>query len=206
MSYFTEKEYSIKKDLWYEKKIFERFFRRTDKILEIGCCVGNFVAVEPKSIVGVDIDPDAIEVCEKRGLNCKQMDCTHKFSFPDNYFDGVFACQVIEHLSDPLFFMKEIRRVLKPGGKAVIYTPDYIYTHDKFFWHDYTHKRPFTTKSLEMVAFDAGFKKFRSYNDFKQCFGMGFLIRKFNMSLRTLTKIHNFLRLNSHDIILEAIK
>jgi len=44
--------------------------------------------------------------------------------FPDNCFDLVFSREVIEHVISPEDMMKEIYRVLKPGGKAVITTPN----------------------------------------------------------------------------------
>src|SRR5262249_52305481 len=45
--------------------------------------------------------------------------------FPDASFDAAFAHTMIEHLSDPLRALREMRRVLKPGGVVGIKDPDY---------------------------------------------------------------------------------
>lgn len=47
----------------------------------------------------------------------------YSFKFPDNHFDFVVLADVIEHLQQPDLMLKEIKRVLKPGGKAIITTP-----------------------------------------------------------------------------------
>lgn len=48
----------------------------------------------------------------------------HKLQYGDGTFDAVICCEVVEHLLDPLPVLKEIFRVLKPGGTAVITTPN----------------------------------------------------------------------------------
>ena len=50
---------------------------------------------------------------------------TDRFPYPDDHFDVILFCEVLEHLTnDPLSALKEIRRVLKPGGKLVLTTPN----------------------------------------------------------------------------------
>jgi len=96
-----------------------------------------------------------------------QADARRKLPFLDNSFEGVFCSHLIEHLENPLHLMKEIRRILKKEGRAVILTPDYIKTSRKYvngFWCDYTHKTPFIPQSLKKIAHDAGFKSFRVYH------------------------------------------
>jgi ubiquinone/menaquinone biosynthesis C-methylase UbiE len=50
-----------------------------------------------------------------------------KFPFKDAFFDIVLFCEVLEHLTcDPMFAIGEINRVLKPGGRVIITTPNII--------------------------------------------------------------------------------
>ncbi len=47
------------------------------------------------------------------------------FPYPDDYFDTVLCCELIEHLpADPMHLMREINRILKPGGHLVLTTPN----------------------------------------------------------------------------------
>jgi SAM-dependent methyltransferase len=47
--------------------------------------------------------------------------------YPDGFFNLVTANMVVEHISDPALFLREVRRVLSPGGKFVFHTPNYYY-------------------------------------------------------------------------------
>ena len=85
----------------------------TKKRLDIGC--GN------NKIPGstyVDFDPKA---------NPDILHDLNKFPYPipDNTFDEVYAKHIIEHLNDPIGFMRELTRVLKPGGTVFVETPHF---------------------------------------------------------------------------------
>jgi ubiquinone/menaquinone biosynthesis C-methylase UbiE len=47
----------------------------------------------------------------------------HKIPFPENHFDVVLCNHVLEHVADDILAMREIRRVLKPGGWAILQVP-----------------------------------------------------------------------------------
>lgn len=53
----------------------------------------------------------------------------HELPMPDNSVDAVICIAVLEHVEEPLRAMKEIHRVLKPGGYAFIYVPFLYYYH-----------------------------------------------------------------------------
>lgn len=77
-------------------------------------------------------------------------------SLPSNYFDVVFAGDVVEHLEDPHLLFKEAYRVLKPGGKLIITTPDgdvtpYLASPD--------HIWLMTHDDMDMLYKDNGFKE-----------------------------------------------
>lgn len=66
----------------------------------------------------------------------------------DNSFDTIVTFQVIEHIKDDKLFLEEIYRVLKPGGKALITTPNIKKTLSRNPWHI----REYTAKQLKEMA------------------------------------------------------
>jgi ubiquinone/menaquinone biosynthesis C-methylase UbiE len=68
--------------------------------------------------------------------------------FTDNTFDTVISFQVIEHIQDDALFLKEIYRVLKPGGVALITTPNKPYSLSRNPWHI----REYTAQELSDLA------------------------------------------------------
>ncbi len=68
--------------------------------------------------------------------------------FEDNAFDSVVSFQVIEHIQDDLLFLKEIYRVLRPGGLALITTPNRLMSLSRNPWH----VREYTAGELTRLA------------------------------------------------------
>lgn len=69
-------------------------------------------------------------------------------NFADNSFDSLVSFQVIEHIQDDHLFIKEIHRVLKPGGIALITTPNRPYSLSRNPWHI----REYTAQELTNLA------------------------------------------------------
>lgn len=81
----------------------------------------------------------------------------HKLPYPDQHFDLVVTTKVImEHISEPADVMREIHRVLKPGGSAFIIAPHIRRQHQKPY--DYFR---FTEFALEYLAKKVGFSSWR---------------------------------------------
>jgi ubiquinone/menaquinone biosynthesis C-methylase UbiE len=107
-------------------------------ILDVGCGSGlylvTFLKLGAKYVAGQDIDERSINsakgIIEKLNLNAdlKIGDCSH-LQFSDNTFDYVFSGDVFEHITEEKKdeTLKEIFRVLKPGGTVVIKTPNKNY-------------------------------------------------------------------------------
>ena len=86
----------------------------------------------------------------------------NSWPYADNTFDIVYSKSFIEHLTDPVSFLNESYRVLKPGGTIVTLTPDWVSGYKKFF-DDYTHKSPFTVVSLKNIKTASGFENVEAY-------------------------------------------
>ncbi len=208
MSYYSNSQYKIKNNLWFEGFYFDRWFKdNPGPILDVGCATGNFVATHPDKIEGIEFDEDCLKACHNRGINVKKIDINNELNkLPCDYYDGIYAKQVIEHLDNPLYFMKHINRILNKGGKAVILTPNCPYALSRFFWDDYTHKRPLTKVSLKRLALDSGFSEFKIYTDFRCFKGLGFLIRKFNLSPGLISRVQKLFFIQGLTLIIELKK
>jgi ubiquinone/menaquinone biosynthesis C-methylase UbiE len=119
-----------------EAAFFLPYLRPGMRLLDCGCGVGSITvglaeAVAAGEVVGVDREPGQIELArqraqEQRVTNVRfEVGNVYALPFPDASFDAAFAHTVLEHLSDPLRALKEMRRVLKPGGIVGIKDPDY---------------------------------------------------------------------------------
>lgn len=73
-----------------------------------------------------------------------------KIPIPSSSFDYIFCKSVIEHIQNTDFFLGELRRILKPGGKVLILTPAWEYNCLDFY-NDPTHIKPFHRKGLQDV-------------------------------------------------------
>jgi 2-polyprenyl-3-methyl-5-hydroxy-6-metoxy-1,4-benzoquinol methylase len=96
-------------------------------LLDIGCGNGLFLDQMRHfgwDVAGVEPDGKAVSVArEKFGLEVFQ-GSLEGARFADGRFDAITMSHVIEHVPDPIGLLKECRRVLKPGGRLVIVTPN----------------------------------------------------------------------------------
>ncbi|MBW2288733.1 MAG: methyltransferase domain-containing protein [Deltaproteobacteria bacterium] len=101
-----------------------------ERLLDLGCWHGAFLArVESveryRQLVGVDFVAEGIDAARARGFDAHAVDLnTEPLPFPDAHFDGVVHLAVLEHVFDPYAVIREVHRVLKPGGEFVIAVPN----------------------------------------------------------------------------------
>lgn len=100
------------------------------KLLDIGCYDG-YIGMRLKqkigskcNVYGIDVASNSIKLAQKNGTKAKVNDVTKGIKYKTDTFDYVFAGEVIEHLYDTDFFMREIKRVLKPNGTLILTTPN----------------------------------------------------------------------------------
>lgn len=166
--------------------------RKPGRLLDVGCSLGYFVEAAMRrgwDARGVEISSYAAAEARKMGLDV----CTGVLQdalFADGSFDCVTMWDVLEHVTDPVEHMIEIRRVLADDGLVVIGTPDLGHVLFQFKRDNWRHLKPaehifyFQRRSICRLLDRAGFKmvapsgvrtaltRFTQFNDVMTVYGV----------------------------------
>ncbi|HEV2989831.1 MAG TPA: class I SAM-dependent methyltransferase [Candidatus Angelobacter sp.] len=135
------------------------------RVLEIGCGRGGFscwLAQQPhapREIVASDFSSTAVQMGEQyaqaqglRGITWEVGDI-QRIAYPDSIFDTVISCETIEHVPDPRRAVAELCRVLKPGGRLFLTTPNYLGMMGLYRAYLRLRGRPFTEEGQPINNF-----------------------------------------------------
>jgi SAM-dependent methyltransferase len=229
---FTKRVQETSRDR-YEKEAFQvrdyedtrAFLRKAypdrGRLLEIGCSMGFLLAKfreDGWAVEGIEPNRGYCDfIAEHHGIEASPT-ILEEADRQSNSYDVVVMLHVIEHVPDPLGTMRQIFRVLKPGGTLVMETPRYDSLMFKLLRHRERsvscdgHIYFFTTATLREMAEKAGFKfelvnyVGRSLNLSRLLWNVGVMsksravqtaIRKFS-DLLHLNSVH--MRLNARDM------
>jgi 2-polyprenyl-3-methyl-5-hydroxy-6-metoxy-1,4-benzoquinol methylase len=156
-------------------------WRRLNRLLEVGCGQGLFLEQAARAgwqVQGVDLLVPVVELARRRGLPVFAGEL-HAAAFPPGSFDVVTMSEVIEHVIEPVPLMREVARVLRPGGVAVLGTGNAAswaarwrgaaWSYYRFGGH--LHIRFYSPTSAAALARAAGFESL-------ECRTRGFALRE----------------------------
>jgi SAM-dependent methyltransferase len=134
-------------------------------LLDVGCATGALILRMRERgwrVTGVEISPSAEYARRERGLDVRGIPLEENH-FPSASFDIVLASHLIEHLNDPGSFVREVKRILKSGGRLFITTPNIAGFQSRIFrgrWRSaiFDHLYLFSVKTLTALLGGAGFQ------------------------------------------------
>lgn len=158
------------------------------KVLEIGTGSGYGIEIiSPAADEFLTIDKFETSALEKikghDNVSFLQMNIPPLLGLEDNSFDFVISFQVIEHIKKDHDFVKEINRVLKPGGKFIVTTPNKLMSISRNPWHI----REYTIDELKNTL-----GKYYSSVDAKGVFGNDMVMKYYEENKASVKKTMRF--------------
>ncbi len=164
-----EAEAEVEKDHWWfvgRRKLFGRILRdasvqRDARLLDVGTSTGTNLRMLSTlgfaNVEGVDISSAALEYCVSKGFNNVRLGSILDLPFDAATFDVALATDIIEHVVDDGKALKELHRVLRSGGLALITVPAF-----PLLWGPQDivaqHCRRYRAGQLREVLEEAGFE------------------------------------------------
>ncbi|MFN2531713.1 MAG: class I SAM-dependent methyltransferase [Pyrinomonadaceae bacterium] len=144
-------------------------YRKTNKFLDLGCGAGSLLEAGKRAgwdVEGVEISKPAVEYLRSRSLNafCGEL---KDACYPTAHFDVVTASELMEHIADPRPLLREIARVLRPGGLFWATTPHSLGASARLLQIGWTvvsppeHLNLFSVSGLRKLLLDQGFCRVR---------------------------------------------
>ncbi|MBT3611844.1 MAG: class I SAM-dependent methyltransferase [Flavobacteriales bacterium] len=161
-------------------------------VLEVGSGEGyGIMELAPKAVHYIAVDKYNTEISDElkkeNNITFIQVEVPPLKGIEDNSVDFVVTFQVIEHIKDDKMFLQEIHRVLKPGGKVILTTPNSMMSLTRNPWHI----REYTPKQMGEVLKSS----FDNY-ELKGVFGNDKVMDYYNKNKESVRKITRFDILN----------
>ena len=190
----------------FVEEICRRVTDRRPRILDVGCGTGANLLMLSKygDAEGVDISEDALAFCRERGLDKVKLGAGEELPYENGTFDLVTAFDVVEHMDDDIAGLREMRRVLRPDGRVLLFVPTFM-----FLWgvqDDVSHhRRRYRLSDLQRVVTAAGFEVERTTYANITFFLPVLLVRKFMRLTGIRTDTENSINISAFNGLFGAI-
>ena len=184
------------------KKNYFIGYKKDSKVLEFGSGVGyNLRFIKNKH--GYDLNKELYPILKSK--NIQTFDSVEKI--PNNFFDEILICQVLEHTENPLEILKTLNKKLKDGGKIRVVVPKAYYSiPEKMDATKNGHLYCWSFLELNYLLNSAGFKIILNKKIYRRGVDRLMPIAKINFGLYfVLTRIFGFLMRN-FDLLVVAEK
>ena len=159
----TLQTYRQEKELTFTDLGFDLRSLRSKKLLEIGCANGPFLTLAKDmgaETMGIDISADLVEEGIRYGLNCR----VARVEEVQGIFDVICLWDLIEHVTAPREFLKEIRRLSAVGTQLFIQTPRYgrvaeLFAESWRYLLPVEHVVLYSLESLTALLAEFGFRR-----------------------------------------------
>jgi SAM-dependent methyltransferase len=94
----------------------------SSRVLDVGCSYGHCLVHFGPGSVGVDTNPEHVELCRALGLDARLLDADAGLDeLPDGGFDFLWVSDVVEHLDSPRLVLRGLRPKLAPAGRLLVF-------------------------------------------------------------------------------------
>jgi len=141
------------------------FAQQQVRFLDVGCSTGRALRLAATigfEVIGLDYSRWAVEHCAKLGFATRQGSLIGQWPQAD-LFDIIHCCHTIEHVPDPMAYLREMHRLLKPQGQLMLACPNYasvprLVLRDRWIWCLDSHLWQFTAYQMRRLLAANGFQ------------------------------------------------
>lgn len=171
---------------WLDSDLMHLGSRPPGRLLDVGCGAGQYMKLVQAAgwdPVGIDFDEKAVAMARRRGLDARVGDL-REAAFPNSSFDAITMINVIEHLQEPAAVVAECRRILKPGGRLIMATPNIDASGHRIYGPDWRgleiprHLFLYSARTLKRIAVAAGFGRAEAFSQLRNAPGALFMVNE----------------------------
>ena len=138
------------------------------RMLDVGCGTGGVLLSLARDavVVGIDREELALRFCRDKGLRAVVRGSAAALPFADGSFDACTSFDVLEHVDDEQLLLSELRRVLRPGGRALISVPAFqaLWSqHDEMLEHRRRYRRGELLAQVRQAGFAVDWSSYTNF-------------------------------------------